>query len=72
MDTQTPKVGDMVFSLGHPGRWEVVKIEGSEAVIKLLAIRKETGGPASVGHFERVLQSALTVMPRPTEDEDVQ
>ena len=48
------KVGDWVFSFGHPGRWEVVRIEGFEAVIKLLGVKKDTGDPVSLGYFERV------------------
>jgi hypothetical protein len=58
------KVGDRVFSFGHPGRWEVVKIEGNEAVIKLLAVKKDTGDPEDLGHFERVLLSTLTLIPQ--------
>jgi hypothetical protein len=62
MTTQAVKVGDLVIALGHPGRWEVVKIEGNESAIKLLATNKETGDPVSVGDFDRALLSTLTVL----------
>jgi hypothetical protein len=56
------KKGDVVSALGLAGKWEVVRFEDNQVVIKLLGTSKETGGPESVGHFEKVLPSTLTVI----------
>jgi hypothetical protein len=57
-----PQVGDFVFAQGHHGRCEVVKIVGSETVIKFLA--KDTREPVDdLGHFITVPLWSLTVAP---------
>lgn len=56
-----PEVGDTVLSYGHHGRWELVRVEGCEAVIKLRATSLVTFGPVDLGHFMTVPLSTLTV-----------
>lgn len=57
-----PQVGDRVFTLGHHGRWEVVRIAGSDVVIKLLA--KDTSGPVEdLGTFITVQIWSLSPAP---------
>lgn len=56
-----PEVGDMVLPLGNHGRWEIVRVEGNDAVIKLLTNHLDTGGPEDLGEFQQVPLSTLTV-----------
>jgi hypothetical protein len=57
-----PGIGDFVLPLGHHGRWEVIKIAGNEAIIKLRA--KDTSGPVGdLGTFIKVPLSTLSPAP---------
>lgn len=57
----TAEVGDTVLPLGHHGRWELVRIEGGEGVIKLRGTKLETCGPEDLGYFMTVRLSTLRV-----------
>ena len=58
-----PEVGDFVLPLGHHGLWEVIKVAGSDAVIKLRL--KDTSRPIEdLGTFITVPISTLSPAPR--------
>jgi hypothetical protein len=57
----TAEVGDTVLPLVHHGRWELVRIEGGDGVIKLRGTKLETCEPEDLGYFITVPLSTLRV-----------
>jgi hypothetical protein len=47
----TPKVGDIVGHGNTTHRWRIARIDGKQALLKLLANHKETGAPGGVASF---------------------
>jgi hypothetical protein len=59
----TPRVGDVVGKGQGTERWRIESIEGSQAVVTLLANKKDTGAPIEMHFKEKVPLLVLRYTP---------